>query len=80
MKYIIHNRFRVKVLKTQESFDKACDLGYGINVFGCRDNEMWLISEENENIKSFICRMNLDNFKLLGGVISDEEYFNSIPV
>lgn len=59
---------RCKVVKTKEGFYKACDLGYGINFYGCSEKEMWLILSVGEEVlKSYVEE---DGFEIIG-VISE---------
>ncbi|QYC52581.1 hypothetical protein [Salmonella phage SSBI34] len=64
---------RCKVRKTQNGFDRACDLGYGINLYGCKKDEMWLIMPMDKASMKFY--LEKDGFEMLTEVITNEEYF-----
>lgn len=55
---------RCKVVKTKEKFYKACDLGYGINFYGCSEKEMWLILSVDE--ETLMGHVKEDGFEILG--------------
>lgn len=63
---------RCKVRKTQDSFDRACDLGYAINFYSCTPQEMWLILPTDK--PTLRLRLTSDGFEMLEEVITDEEY------
>lgn len=54
---------RCKVVKTQDGFDRACDLGYGINFYGCTKDEMWLIMPCSTDYMEFMVKR--DGFQML---------------
>lgn len=54
---------RCKVRKTQGDFDRACDLGYGINLYGCTRDEMWLIMPASPSYLKFLAER--DGFVVL---------------
>lgn len=69
---MIKNECRCKVVKNQGDFDRACDLGYGINFYNCEKDEMWLILPVDKATMTFC--LNKDKFELLGEVMTDAEY------
>lgn len=68
----MRNECRCKVVKGQGDFDRACDLGYGINYYGCEKDEMWLILPVDKGTMNFC--LNKDNFEKIGEVLTSEEY------
>lgn len=54
-----------KVKKTQGDFDRACDLGYGINLYDCTKDEMRLILPVSPAYMKLLVER--DNFTILTG-------------